>query len=119
MVFGVEQRRHGPVVDDNIALPGTATVGRNNLSTTYCLHVTRQVRRDKVGDDAFARCAFRPGVRQCLGRLELGPCVEVANLGNAVAVRDSKDPDGPALIFTPGEWAAFLQGAKAGEFDHS
>jgi hypothetical protein len=48
-----------------------------------------------------------------------GQCVEVADLGNAVAVRDSKDPHGPALIFTPGEWAAFLQGAKAGEFNQS
>ncbi len=34
-----------------------------------------------------------------------GNCVEVAaNLPGIVAVRDSKDPDGPKLIFTPGEW---------------
>jgi hypothetical protein len=32
-------------------------------------------------------------------------------------VRDSKNPTGPALIFTPGEWDAFLAGAKDGEFD--
>ncbi|WP_433510199.1 DUF397 domain-containing protein [Nonomuraea sp. CA-143628] len=45
-------------------------------------------------------------------------CVEVAhNLPNVVAVRDSKDRSGPALIFTPGEWRAFLAGAKDGEFD--
>jgi hypothetical protein len=37
-----------------------------------------------------------------------GACVEVArNLPGVVAVRDSKDPAGPALVFTPGEWAAF------------
>jgi hypothetical protein len=48
-----------------------------------------------------------------------GQCVEMADLGDAVAVRDSKDPHGPALIFTPSEWAAFLDGAKAGEFDQS
>jgi hypothetical protein len=37
-----------------------------------------------------------------------GACVEVArNLPGVVAVRDSKDPDGPALIFSRGEWAAF------------
>ncbi len=37
-----------------------------------------------------------------------GACVEVArNLPEAVAVRDSKDPHGPALIFTPADWAAF------------
>jgi hypothetical protein len=39
------------------------------------------------------------------------------NLSGVVAVRDSKDPDGPALIFTPAEWDAFIIGAKEGEFD--
>lgn len=38
-----------------------------------------------------------------------GACVEVAdNLPGLVAVRDSKDPAGPALIFTPTAWHAFL-----------
>jgi hypothetical protein len=46
-----------------------------------------------------------------------GACVEVAELGPAVAVRDSKNPDGPVLVFTPGEWRAFVDGAKDGEFD--
>jgi hypothetical protein len=44
-------------------------------------------------------------------------CVEVAFVNGAVAVRDSKDPTGPVLVFTPGEWDAFVGGAKAGEFD--
>jgi hypothetical protein len=48
-----------------------------------------------------------------------GQCVEVADLGEAVAVRDSKDRTGPVLIFTTGEWSAFVEGAKAGEFDRS
>jgi Domain of unknown function (DUF397) len=45
-------------------------------------------------------------------------CVEVAALdgGRVVAVRDSKDPSGPALVFTPAEWVAFLEGVRAGEF---
>jgi len=47
-----------------------------------------------------------------------GNCVEVAgNLPGVVAVRDSKDPTGPALVFTPAEWDAFVGGAKDGEFD--
>jgi hypothetical protein len=46
-----------------------------------------------------------------------GQCVEVAFLDEAIAVRDSKNQDGPVLIFTSGEWDAFLGGAKAGEFD--
>ncbi|WP_063035379.1 DUF397 domain-containing protein [Nocardia grenadensis] len=45
-------------------------------------------------------------------------CVETAHLDNGhVGVRDSKNPTGPALIFAPGEWDAFLAGAKDGEFD--
>ncbi len=44
-------------------------------------------------------------------------CVEVAFVGEAIAVRDSKNPSGPALIFTPAEWDAFVGGAKDGEFD--
>ena len=44
--------------------------------------------------------------------------VEVALLpGPRWAVRDSRDPDGPVLIFTKAEWVAFSLGAKAGEFD--
>jgi hypothetical protein len=47
-----------------------------------------------------------------------GGCVEVArNLLGIVAVRDSKDREGPALVFTPGEWRAFLDGVRAEEFD--
>ncbi|OMI37301.1 DUF397 domain-containing protein [Streptomyces sparsogenes] len=38
-----------------------------------------------------------------------GECVEVAdNLPGLVPVRDSKDPDGPALIFPAGSWSAFI-----------
>lgn len=44
-------------------------------------------------------------------------CVEVAFVDGGIAVRDSKDPSGPALLFTPAEWDAFLGGAKDGEFD--
>ena len=43
--------------------------------------------------------------------------VEVAFVDQAIAVRDSQDPDGPALIFTAAEWDAFVGGAKDGEFD--
>ena len=43
--------------------------------------------------------------------------VEVAFVGDAIAVRDASDPAGPVLIFTPAEWDAFVDGAKDGEFD--
>lgn len=46
-----------------------------------------------------------------------GNCVEVAFLGDGqVAVRNSRQPSGPALVFTSAEWDAFVGGAKDGEF---
>ncbi|MEU0516467.1 DUF397 domain-containing protein [Streptosporangium sp. NPDC006007] len=58
-----------------------------------------------------------------------GDCVEVAvvpgdpalaahkaGAGELYLVRDSKNPDGPALAFTRGEWDAFVGGVKDGEF---
>ncbi|KWX03387.1 regulator [Carbonactinospora thermoautotrophica] len=44
-------------------------------------------------------------------------CVEVADLGEVIAVRDSKNPSGPHLMFTFREWTAFLSGVRGGEFD--
>ncbi|HEY9475347.1 MAG TPA: DUF397 domain-containing protein [Mycobacteriales bacterium] len=41
-------------------------------------------------------------------------CVEVAFAGDEVATRDSKDPTGPALVFTRAEWAAFLTALRTG-----
>ncbi|MFE9789085.1 DUF397 domain-containing protein [Nocardia salmonicida] len=44
--------------------------------------------------------------------------VEVAMLAEGhVALRDSKNPEGPVLIFTPSEWTAFTAGVHDGEFD--
>ena len=47
-------------------------------------------------------------------------CVEVALVGDRIAVRDSKQEGrGPVLEFTAIEWAAFLGGVRGGEFDLS
>ncbi len=48
-----------------------------------------------------------------------GMCVEIADVDGGVLVRDSKNPSGPVLAFTDGEWDAFLAGARDGEFDRS
>lgn len=46
-----------------------------------------------------------------------GNCVEVAFLdGGRIALRNSRDPSGPALVFSGPEWDAFIGGAKDGEF---
>jgi hypothetical protein len=48
-----------------------------------------------------------------------GSCVEFAKLpGGNVAMRNSRHPDGPALVYTPAEIEALLLGVKDGEFDH-
>jgi Domain of unknown function (DUF397) len=47
-----------------------------------------------------------------------GNCVEVASLPEGgVGVRNSRDPEGSVLRFTPDEWHAFLGGVRNGEFD--
>jgi uncharacterized protein DUF397 len=49
-----------------------------------------------------------------------GNCVELAELpdGAGIAVRNSRDPYGPALIYTPEEITAFILGARDGDFDN-
>jgi hypothetical protein len=42
-----------------------------------------------------------------------GACVEVGITGSAVAVRDSKHPDGPQLAFAPATWQSFANKLKA------
>ena len=50
-------------------------------------------------------------------RSSLNNCVEVAFLDRHVAVRDSKDRQGPVLTFTVAEWRAFLDGIRKGVFE--
>jgi Domain of unknown function (DUF397) len=70
--------------------------------------------RNGMSAEGLVGVAWRKGMR-CGQR---GHCVEAAALsGGAVAVRNSQHPSGPALIFTRDEMAAFLAGAKDGEFD--
>ncbi|MGS2642478.1 DUF397 domain-containing protein [Streptosporangium sp. G12] len=44
-------------------------------------------------------------------------CVEVAFISGLVAVRDSKDPGGAMLVFSPDDWTVFLGRVKTGDFD--
>ncbi|MGH3803046.1 MAG: DUF397 domain-containing protein [Pseudonocardiaceae bacterium] len=68
-----------------------------------------------VGRDELAHARWTKSSRSGSGG---GNCVEVARLHDGHrAVRDSKNPRGLALIFTPAEWAAFTAGVRGGEFD--
>jgi len=50
-----------------------------------------------------------------------GQCIEIARIPDKItgkiAMRDSKDPNGPILVYTEAEFKAFLDGARNGEFD--
>ncbi len=67
-----------------------------------------------VSSDALADVTWRKSSYSS----SMGNCVELARLRSGdVAVRNSRDPHGPALLYTKAEIAAFLAGAKDGEFD--
>ena len=60
-----------------------------------------------------------PAWRKSSHSMSNGHCTEVAvmpgpvpDAGYMIAVRDSKDPDGPVLSFTPGDWHTFISGLK-------
>ena len=66
-----------------------------------------------VSAGEFAGVRWRKSVRSSAQ----GNCVELASLGDGVAIRNSRHPEGPALVFTDAELDAFLGGVKDGEFD--
>ncbi|MFE2043625.1 DUF397 domain-containing protein [Streptomyces sp. NPDC059477] len=70
---------------------------------------------DHVIDDASALDAQWQRAEASGGN---GNCFEFASIDGKVAVRHSKAPHGPALLFTTSELAAMLDGARNGEFDH-
>ncbi|MFF7231229.1 DUF397 domain-containing protein [Streptomyces sioyaensis] len=61
-----------------------------------------------------------PWVKSSYSSQDGGNCVEWspahAGAHGAVPVRDSKDPKGPALMFEPAAWSAFVAGVQAGDF---
>ena len=76
--------------------------------------MTHQIRPGPAGPDPLADAAWRKATASDAN----SGCVEIAVLaGGNVGVRDSKDPGKISLTFTAHEWAAFLDGARSGEFD--
>jgi predicted secreted Zn-dependent protease len=47
-----------------------------------------------------------------------GACVQVAADQNTILIRNSRQPDGPLIEYTPEEWHEFVSGIKKGDFDN-
>lgn len=73
---------------------------------------TRSSSSYATGNCVEARTWRKAGASGATECVEVGPCT----CGASVQVRDSKDPDGPVLSLSTGEWAAFLAGVRAGDF---
>lgn len=68
----------------------------------------------EVSDDLLANARWR---KSSYSNPDGGNCLEVSdNLRSAVPVRDSKVPDGPALLFGAGPWSSFVTGVRSGTF---
>ncbi|HEY5018550.1 MAG TPA: DUF397 domain-containing protein [Streptosporangiaceae bacterium] len=65
--------------------------------------VWRKASASDVTDEASVEVAIVPGTKE--------------GSDQVIAMRDSRQPDGPVLIFTPEEWRAFAAGVQDGEFD--
>lgn len=72
----------------------------------------------KITDDRPAALLAGATWRKSNRSGAVGNCVELATLDSGeIAVRNSRDPNGSALIYTGAEMAAFLAGVKDGDFD--
>lgn len=85
------------------------------LSCADSLRFVERVAAELEGGRCGGGTRFRTAVasEQPKHRGNNANCVEVAFLEAAVAVRDSKDPDGPALVVSPRSWANFLRASGA------
>lgn len=55
--------------------------------------------------------------RKAIRSMNNGACAEVASIAGIVAVRDSKDPEGPVMRYPAPSWRSFLAAARMGNFD--
>jgi Domain of unknown function (DUF397) len=66
-----------------------------------------------MSDLDLSRVVWRKSIRS----QQNGACVEIADLDRAIAIRDSKNPHGPKLLFSREAWRTFSMGIGQGSFD--
>ena len=66
-----------------------------------------------LSQDDLLRLDWRKAKRS----MSNGNCAEVALAAGTVAIRDSKDPYGPALRYSPDSWRLFLDEVRTGNYD--
>jgi hypothetical protein len=111
MVFGCADARADAQTRLEAAPPATGDVRaraeHGRAKGLQVDHVVNEVRASALRAASWRKSSFsNPS----------GNCVEAAQLPDCVAVRNSRFPDGPALVFTGAEWDAFLRGVKVGDF---
>ncbi|MFI0353147.1 DUF397 domain-containing protein [Actinomadura sp. 9N407] len=76
-------------------------------------------RKSSHSDSSGGQCVELGGVWRKSSRSgdTGGQCIELAGCPHDVAVRDSKDPDGPKLVFGSAAWNVFARRVKAGQLD--
>lgn len=84
-----------------------------------CVEVWRKSSRSDAQGAQCVEAAFADSAwfKSSRSPHQLTECVEVAHAAGAVGVRDSKDQDGPVLVFCAEVWRGFVAGVKADEFD--
>jgi hypothetical protein len=93
------------------------------LSRSFAAREQRKFQTRENGGEMSKKITLSESERKNLAWLKSeastasGQCVEIASAVGKIAIRDSKDPDGPILVYTPTEFSAFLEGARNGEFD--
>lgn len=65
----------------------------------------------------FNKESLPAGWRKARRSMGNGNCVEISTIGAGVIVRDSKDPVGPVIVYSPGSWRTFAREARLGRFD--
>jgi hypothetical protein len=83
------------ILQDGSTTPGGWFKSSRSAGNGACVEARRWRKSTKSGDTAN--------------------CVEVATAPDGMLVRDSKDPDGPVLVFARDSWLAFVEDVKAGE----